>query len=1157
VLQRTALPLRRPLAVAVALALLVSLVVATSPRPAAAQPAALPDLVEIRTRRDAGSQAVPGLEAIAPESITATPLVPLQETTIALAEGDSAVEVVEVETGTVRLLAELTASPADVELSVERDGDPSEVCADGTCDLRAPQPGTYEVRVESVLASAPGATDAVTFGTAVVPTDGPDDLSVETVGSPPEQRLVYRAAPEAGASRHGAVVVGGDVIGVDVDRLADDVAKTASNPTPEHGDTFTYTLEVEPNVTPQDLTYTITDPIPAGLTYVAGSATGGATVTDGVVTWEPTVDADTGDGYTITTNDEDPSCATPTVADYPATGGYIDFRDRFATFPGVAGDNVPYSAFGSGAPFDFFGEQYQGLAFTDDGFVVFDAAEHYGGEPFTPQQVPDPALPNNLLAGLWQDSEIVATEERGVALVQVGGDGADSLAIVDYRGLEPYSPEEDPVPGAPTYDLQVWLNRTPDPEPGQYEAFFAYQDVGNVAEPVTVGVEDASGVLGSALLAREDPSGQLTDDTVVCLDYAPPPDPASYQVTVDRDAPLGPLTSAATHTTDDPAAEPAEASATVDVQPDTTAPAVTLTPIPAATGPGARARAQGTTSEPARVTLTTRTSAGSVVGARTVPSDDGTFVADLDLGAREGTFTVTATAEDRPAGNPSSPVSRSFLWDRVSRRPTLDQLPQVTRANQSRYVVRGTAEPGANVNLRLRDRSGRFTDLTDFADPARAVGAGRFTATFDLSGLDDGPITAVAVATDRFGNVSDGSLTYRTTKSTAPPADPDPGPDPGPDPEPDPDPPPRPRPEPDQEPPPPSQPAPEPDPGRAPVPSPSAAPAPSPAPEPAPPPAAQPPAVEQAVLRAAGGGRIQTSIEVSRAAYDTAQTVLLARADAYPDALAGSTLATAEGAPLLLNPSDALDPDVAAEIARLGASRVVLLGGETAQGPQVVFELVARGLTVERIGGASRFETAALVADRVGALVPVDEFVVVEGGNAEPSRGWPDALSASGLAASEGLPILLATADSVPAETAARLRPDTDVLVVGGVNAIGDGVAAALDQSAGSVTRLAGATRYGTSAAVAEEAVARGLDLSTVWVATGLNFPDALSAGGAAGAVRTTLLLIDGQGLDASAESRDFLSSRAAIVDTVRIAGGDQVVTPEVAAALQTAIAAP
>jgi len=131
------------------------------------------------------------------------------------------------------------------------------------------------------------------------------------------------------------------------------------------------------------------------------------------------------------------------------------------------------------------------------------------------------------------------------------------------------------------------------------------------------------------------------------------------------------------------------------------------------------------------------------------------------------------------------------------------------------------------------------------------------------------------------------------------------------------------------------------------------------------------------------------------------------------------------------------------------------------------------------------------------------------------------------------------------------------VLVVGGVNAIGDGVAAALDQSAGSVTRLAGATRYGTSAAVAEEAVARGLDLSTVWVATGLNFPDALSAGGAAGAVRTTLLLIDGQGLDASAESRDFLSSRAAIVDTVRIAGGDQVVTPEVAAALQTAIAAP
>lgn len=150
-----------------------------------------------------------------------------------------------------------------------------------------------------------------------------------------------------------------------------------------------------------------------------------------------------------------------------------------------------------------------------------------------------------------------------------------------------------------------------------------------------------------------------------------------------------------------------------------------------------------------------------------------------------------------------------------------------------------------------------------------------------------------------------------------------------------------------------------------------------------------------------------------------------------------------------------------------------------------------------------------------------------------------------------GIPILLATSDSLPEETAQRLGPHLDVVVVGGTTAVDTQVAATLDDLAGTVSRLSGATRYGTSAAVAEEALDRGLDLSTVWVATGLDFPDALTAGAAAGAMGTTLLLVDGQGLDASAETRDFLSARAATIDTVLVAGGEQAVTAEVVARLE------
>ncbi len=48
---------------------------------------------------------------------------------------------------------------------------------------------------------------------------------------------------------------------------------------------ITYTVEVAPNVTREDLAYSITDALPAGTTYVEGSATDGATFADGVITW--------------------------------------------------------------------------------------------------------------------------------------------------------------------------------------------------------------------------------------------------------------------------------------------------------------------------------------------------------------------------------------------------------------------------------------------------------------------------------------------------------------------------------------------------------------------------------------------------------------------------------------------------------------------------------------------------------------------------------------------------------------------------------------------------------------------------------------------------------------------------------------------------------
>jgi hypothetical protein len=63
------------------------------------------------------------------------------------------------------------------------------------------------------------------------------------------------------------------------------------------------------------------------------------------------------------------------------------------------------------------------------------------------------------------------------------------------------------------------------------------------------------------------------------------------------------------------------------------------------------------------------------------------------------------------------------------------------------------------------------------------------------------------------------------------------------------------------------------------------------------------------VQRVAGAERIATSIAISTADFEAAEAgaVVLTRADAFPDALAGTPLAVQEDAPLLLTFPETLD----------------------------------------------------------------------------------------------------------------------------------------------------------------------------------------------------------------------------------------------------------
>jgi hypothetical protein len=413
---------------------------------------------------------------------------------------------------------------------------------------------------------------------------------------------------------------------------------------------------VEPNITAEDLQYTLTDTIPDGLTYVDGSITGGATVEDGVVSWTGTMPTAVGveGDYRRATNATDATCAVPF-----GNGGYVDLSAfGIGPNPALQGDTQLYTGFASGAPFHFYGREYAGLSFTDDGFALFDAANNYGGTPWTPQALPDVSVPNNLIAALWHDLEIThdAAANRGVALVTLGGDGPGSRAIVDYRGVHAYGDAQ-----GETYDFQVFVQR--QPAPGTWGIAIAYNDLGSLAGEFTVGVENAAGTHATTLVNQQSATGTITDDTVVCFAYEGPtfdPHVITYQATVDADAASGDVVNEVVHDTDDPGSQPAVASASVEGDEwEITTIEVSPASLTLRVGQSAPLTAiatlddGGTVDVSHRVTWTSNPAVATVSDTGLVTgTGGGTTTVTASLGGAEGTAQVTVTGRTSEPGPP-------------------------------------------------------------------------------------------------------------------------------------------------------------------------------------------------------------------------------------------------------------------------------------------------------------------------------------------------------------------------------------------------------------------------------------------------------------------------------------------------------------------------
>ncbi len=267
-----------------------------------------------------------------------------------------------------------------------------------------------------------------------------------------------------------------------------------------------------------------------------------------------------------------------------------------------------------------------------------------------------------------------------------------------------------------------------------------------------------------------------------------------------------------------------------------------------------------------------------------------------------------------------------------------------------------------------------------------------------------------------------------------------------------------------------------------------------------------------------GSNRFETAIKISENGWSTSDRAVLINGEkGLVDALTATPYAYTKNAPILITASGKLTPATANRLTKMGVKNVDVVGGTNSVSEGVVTELKNKGITVNRISGASRYDTSLAVAKEIDKIQDVAQIAVVNG-----DKGIPDAVSVAAPAASKKMPILLAENNGLNAASKKFVDGEgvTKSYVIGSTNSVSDGV---MNSLPGTKTRLGGANRHDTNAAVIKEFYT-ATSLSNIYVAkSGMvkskdEIVDALSAGVLAAKNGNPIVLV-GNNIETSQQS--------------------------------------
>jgi putative cell wall-binding protein len=262
----------------------------------------------------------------------------------------------------------------------------------------------------------------------------------------------------------------------------------------------------------------------------------------------------------------------------------------------------------------------------------------------------------------------------------------------------------------------------------------------------------------------------------------------------------------------------------------------------------------------------------------------------------------------------------------------------------------------------------------------------------------------------------------------------------------------------------------------------------------------------ESYTRLAGQTRYQTSKAVAES-FNSGQVdnVVIATGNDFADALSVSVLAGQKDAPILLaNQTTSKSQEALDYISKhMSRGKVWIAGGTGVIDSSFKSKLDSMGNSVERIAENDRYGTCLAIAEKVNAHQGTPVFIA-------SGENFPDALSIASAAASRGYPIILSRKNALPngVENYLSRQQPSEVFIIGGTGVISPSVESNIKAilPAASVTRIAGQDRFETSSAAYEQFFPNP---SSIYIASGMDFADALSASVLAAKNDAPIVLID------------------------------------------------